>query len=136
MIHARFGTVDPVTGAPSVALVFVGLVSVVGLVLGRRALLTLLTVTAISQATAFVLVSIGVVKLRRARPDLRGPYRVPGGVPVALLAAAGASAAPYLTIAEPYRTRTSDIPLEWWLLIGWVSWDFLSGPRRAGIATA
>ena len=93
--------------------------SIVGLLLGRRALLPLLTVTAISQAAAFVLVSVGVVKLRRAQPDLHRPYRVPGGVPVALLAAAGASAALYLAVAEPYRARTSGIPLEWWLLIGW-----------------
>jgi hypothetical protein len=84
MISGRFGTVDPVTGAPTFALMFAGVVSVVGLALGRRALLPLLTVTAISQAAAFVLVSIGVVKLRRTHPELRRPYRVPGGVPVAL----------------------------------------------------
>ena len=119
MIHHRFATVDPATGAPSFALLFAGAVSIVGLLLGRRALLPLLTVTAISQAAAFVLVSVGVVKLRRAQPDLHRPYRVPGGVPVALLAAAGASVALYLAVAEPYRARTSGIPLEWWLLIGW-----------------
>ncbi len=119
MIHTRFGTVDPATGVPGFALLFAGAVSVVGMVLGRRALLPLLTVTAISQAAAFVLVSVGVVKLRRTQPGLRRPYRVPGGVPVALLAAVGASAALYLAMAEPYRARASGIPLEWWLLIGW-----------------
>lgn len=132
MIHARFGTVDAVTGAPSFALEFAGVVSILGLVLGRRALLPLLTVTAISQAAAFVLVSVGVVKLRRTRPELRRPYRVPGGVPVALLAAAGASAALYLAIAEPYRARTTGIPLEWWLLIGWalVGFSFWAASSR------
>ncbi len=139
MIHARFGTVDPVTGTPTFALMFAGLVSIAGLALGRRALLPLLTVTAISQAAAFVLVSVGVVKLRRTHPELRRPYRVPGGVPVALLAAAGASVALYLAVAEPYRTRTAaGIPLEWWLLIGWGVVGFIfwtaSGRHRQGLS--
>jgi len=119
MIHARFGALSAGSGAPAFALLFAGMVSVAGILLGRRALLPLLTVTAISQAAAFVLVSVGVVKLRRTRPELHRPYRVPGGIPVALLATAGASAALYLAIAEPYRARTSGIPLEWWVLTGW-----------------
>lgn len=132
MIHARFGTLDPVSGAPTFALVFCGVASVLGILLGRRALLPLLTITAISQAAAFVLVSVGVMKLRRARPELARPYRVPGGVPVALLAAAGASAALYLAAAEPYRNRTGWIPLEWWLLIGWglVGFTFWTASSR------
>lgn len=135
MIHARFGTVDAGTGVPGFALLFSGAVSIVGMALGRRALLPLLTVTAISQAAAFVLVSVGVVKLRRTRPEIRRPFRVPGGVPIAMLAAAGATAALYLALAEPYRARTSGIPLEWWLLIGWGLvgfgfWTGSSGHRR------
>jgi amino acid transporter len=139
MIHPRFGQVHPSFGSPAFALGFTGLVTAAGILLGRRALIPLLTVTAISQAAAFVLVTVGVVVLRRRKPSLTRPYRVPGGVPVALVAAAGAIGILYLAVAEPYRTGDR-IPLEWWLLIGWgaIGWVFWAASRRgrAGLGDA
>jgi len=119
IIPKQFGRVDRQSGAPTVAGVFVACASMLGILLGRKALLPLLNVVAAVQAGAFVLVAIGVLLLRRRRPDLTRPYRVPGGAPVAVLAALGSAFALYLALVEPYRAAGGRIPLEWWLFLGW-----------------
>ena len=83
-----------------------------------RALIPILTVVSASQAAGFLLVSIAVIKLRRERPDLPRPYRVPGGIVTAGLAALGSAAAVGLAVYEPYRAA-GKMPLEWWLVLGW-----------------
>lgn len=132
IIPKPFGQVDARSGAPTVAGLFVAGASVLGILLGRNALLPLLNVVAAVQAGAFVLVAIGVLRLRRRRPELRRPYRVPGGAPVAVLAALGSVVALYLALVEPYRAAGGRLPLEWWLFLGWgvVGVGFWAAARR------
>jgi amino acid transporter len=117
IIHPNFAGVTS-EGVPVMATVFVGVCCTLGILLGRRALIPILTVVSASQAAAFLLVSLAVIKLRRERPDLPRPYRVPGGVVTAGLAALGSAVAVGLAVYEPYRAA-GKVPLEWWLVLGW-----------------
>jgi len=134
IIHPNFAGVTP-EGVPVMATVFVGVCCTLGLLLGRRALIPIVTVVSATQAAAYLLVSVAVIKLRRTRPGLDRPCRVPGGVPVAGLAALGSAAALALAVYEPYRAA-GGVPLEWWLVIGWsvlgfFFWAGSRGVRRA-----
>ena len=77
---------------------------------------------------AFVLVAIGVIVLRRTRPDLERAFRCPG-VPVVPILAALASI--YLMLNLPGAT--------WWRFVVWMAIGlvvyFVYGARRSRLVT-
>ena len=77
---------------------------------------------------AFVIVSIGVVVLRRTRPDLPRPFKVPFS-PVVPILSAGASL--YLMYGLPFDTW---LRLIVWMAIGLVIY-FMYGARHSKLAT-
>jgi len=135
-IHPAFARTREGSRTPAVAIAFVALFATVGLLLGRKALIPILTVTSTVQALVFVLLAVGIVRLRRTRPDLPRPYRIPGGSVVAVVAAAGSAIALWLAITEPYKAVARGIPLEWWIILVWaalglVVWIGSGGYRRS-----
>ena len=119
IISPRFSSVHPSFGSPSFAVLFVGAVGSFCVFLGRGALIPLLNVVASIEALAFLLISVGVIKLRRTQPDRPRPFRVPGGVVTASLAALGSALALVLALYEPYVRAGRVVPLEWILFLGW-----------------
>jgi APA family basic amino acid/polyamine antiporter len=77
-VHPRFGTPYVITAITGVA---------VAAIAGFVPLTTLAELVNIGTLFAFILVSIGVVILRRTRPDLPRAFRVPAATVVAALAA-------------------------------------------------
>jgi APA family basic amino acid/polyamine antiporter len=67
-VHPRFGTPYVITATTGIA---------VAVIAGLVDLSTLSELVNIGTLAAFVLVSVGVVLLRRSRPDLERPFRVP-----------------------------------------------------------
>ena len=119
-VHPRFGTPWWVT-------VLVG--AVVAAMAGFVPLSELSELTSIGTLFAFVLVSIGVVVLRRTRPDLRRPFRVPG---VPWLPVASVLACVWLMLNLPVQTWIRFVV---WMAIGLVLYA-VYGRRRSRFGAA
>jgi len=103
-VHPRFGTPWVTTIITGVAVAIAGGVLPVGV---------LAQLTSVGTLFAFVLVSIGVLILRRSRPDIPRGFRVPGGT--YLVPLCGAATSLYLMLQETTGTL---IRLFGWMAIG------------------
>jgi amino acid transporter len=126
--HARFGT-------PSFALWFTTIVSLIGILLGRNALIPIVNLSSTCLAFGFLITCLGVVRLRGRWPLAHRPYTVPGGVVTGWIGAAGAAFSLGLSLYQPYKDANGALPLEWivlavWLTLGAIFWRW-SGARRA-----
>ncbi|GAA4628920.1 amino acid permease [Actinoallomurus vinaceus] len=117
-VHPRFGT-------PARMTVIIG--AIVAIIAGFVPLSALADLVNIGTLFAFVVVSIGVVILRRTRPDLPRSFRVPWSPVVPILAVL---ACIYLMLNLPVETWIRFVV---WMLIGFVIY-FAYGQRhsRAG----
>ena len=89
LIPASFGATHPLHGTPHRAVLLVGGLTMLAPLLGRQALLPLVNAGSFFIASAFLGVSLSLIRLRRDFPDLPRPYRLAGGNVVPVLAAAG-----------------------------------------------
>jgi APA family basic amino acid/polyamine antiporter len=107
LLPRTFSTVDPRFGTPSRAIVLLG--AVVAVLAGLIPLEALSELVNIGTLFAFIVVSVGVVVLRRTRPDLHRSFRCPW-VPV--LPVLSVLASLWLMINLPVAT--------WWRFLVWM----------------
>jgi APA family basic amino acid/polyamine antiporter len=119
-VHPRFKT-------PHVSTIVTGVA--VALAAGLTPIATLGTLVSIGTLMAFVIVSIGVIVLRRTRPDLPRPFKMPL---VPLLPALSALVAFTLMLGLP---RATWVRLVIWMAIGAVFY-FVYGFRRSRLRSA
>ncbi|PRY49324.1 amino acid/polyamine/organocation transporter (APC superfamily) [Geodermatophilus tzadiensis] len=119
-VHPRYGTPYKIT---------IGTGIFVALLAGFLPLGTLAELVNIGTLFAFVLVSLGVIVLRRTRPDLHRAFRVPL---VPLLPIASALACFYLMLNLPADTW---VRFAVWMVLG-VAIYFLYGRRHSRLAGA
>ncbi len=127
--HARFGT-------PAAAVLVSGAFTAAGACLGRGAMVAFIDVGSFCIALAFLGVSFSTARLRRDRPDLARPYRLPGGRRVPLIAGLGAALI-LVVMMVPGSGATLVWPLEWAILLavtalGALAW-WLGGRGRAAV---
>src|SRR3954452_13265546 len=125
LLPPALGAVHPRWGTPYKITIFTGIV--VAVLAGFIPLSTLAELVNIGTLFAFVLVSIGVIILRRTRPDLERTFRVPG-VPV--LPGLSVLACFYLMLNLPGETW---IRFAVWMVIGVVIYAAY-GRRRSRLA--
>jgi APA family basic amino acid/polyamine antiporter len=138
MIPHVFAKVHQQHGSPFMAVLFVGLIGTIGAFFGRNAILPIVNASSSCLALVFLLVVLGVARLRHTRPSHKRPYRVPGGVFLPYLAGIFALGLLVISLYEPYRTtRTAGggIPFEWmalgtWAVLGAVFWQVSVKMRR------
>jgi basic amino acid/polyamine antiporter, APA family len=119
-VHPRFKTPHVSTAVTGVAVAMASGLTPIG---------TLGTLVSIGTLMAFVIVSLGIIVLRRTRPDLPRPFRMPL---VPLLPALSALVALVLMIGLPRATWER---LVIWMAIGLVVY-FTYGYRRSRLRTA
>jgi APA family basic amino acid/polyamine antiporter len=115
IIHESFGEAHARYGTPARAVLFSGLVTFLSACLGRGAILAFVDVGSFCIALAFLGVSLSLIQLRKAFPDLERPYRLPGGNALAYVAAAG-SLFILLVMLVPGSPSQLVWPLEWFVL--------------------
>ena len=135
IVGGVFGRLHPRHRSPAIAIGFLSLASCIGIMLGRRAIVPVVNVASCCFAMSYLLVCLSVLKLRRTRPELERPYRVPGGQLTAALAAVSSLLMVGLALYEPAIAAAGRVPMEWtvlivWTLLGCVFWVAAQGLRR------
>ncbi len=108
MLPKLFGKVSGKTHTPSGAILICG---VIGMIMTGTLPTSILTeLISIGTLLAFIIVSGAVIVLRRTRPDLKRPFKVPGGATI-----------PVLSILASFGIMLS-LPFDTWLrLIVWLA---------------
>ena len=127
LLPRRLATVNQRYGTP--ARLTIGLGILIAILAALVPLGTIVELVNIGTLFAFILVNIGVIVLRRTRPDMPRPYRVPWSPVLPLI---GIAFAVYLML---------DLPLDTWLrFAGWLAVGlliyFLYGYRHSRLRTA
>ena len=121
MIPHRLARVHDRYGSPSAAVIFVAVMGSVGALFGRNAILVIVGGAAISAMIVFLVVVLGVLRLRKTRPDHPRPYTVPGGRGFLYLSAVVALGLLGASIWEPFHGAGGRIPAEWIVLVVWAA---------------
>lgn len=121
MISGKYGEVHPQFGSPAKAILFVGFMGAVLSLLGKNAILPIINVGATSMSLVFLLVSAGLIRLRKTQPDMERPYTVPCGSLIPCLAVVMCLSMLGISLLEPYLSSERVVPVEWILLVSWLA---------------
>ncbi len=117
MLPAWFGVLHPKYKTPKNALLFIGGLSILAPLFGRKMLVWLVDAGGVSLIIAFVMVAISFVVLRYREPDMERPFRTPGGVTTGVIAIVLATAVGVLYF--PTMPAALIWPYEWAIFGGW-----------------
>ena len=119
LLPSHVASIHPRFGSPAVAVLVVAVISALAIFMGRNALIPIVNIGASCFSFAFVVTCWGVIKLRRDKPDLDRPYKVPGGIATARTAMVIASLVLAYSLYEPFASAGYTVPLEWYVLSAW-----------------
>ncbi|HTC60029.1 MAG TPA: APC family permease [Solirubrobacteraceae bacterium] len=117
MLPEAFGRIGRLH-SPVAAVVLVGSLGLLGICLGRGALVPIINMASISLTFSYAFACWAVLRLRRTLPGLERPFRVPGGTFTMRLAIVTTTAMGGISLFQPL-VRDRRVPLEWLLLLGW-----------------
>lgn len=106
--------------SPVVAVALVGIVGLLGICLGRGALVPIINMASISLTFSYVFSCWAVLRLRRTQPGLERPFRTPGGIFTMRLAILTTTVMGCISLFEPL-IRDRRVPIEWLLLVSWTT---------------
>ena len=119
MIAPAFTRLHPVTAAPVAAIVFVIGFGVLGNFLGKAGIAPIVNVGSTAACLGYFFPSLSVWRLRGLEPDRPRPYRLPAGVAVSFLGAAGSIFLLGSSLRQHWLDAKGSFPLEWLVIIGW-----------------
>lgn len=117
MLPAWFGVLHPKYKTPKNALLFIGGLSILAPLFGRKMLVWLVDAGGVSLIIAFVMVAISFVVLRYREPEMERPFRTPGGVTTGVIAIVLATSVGILYL--PGMPAALIWPYEWAIFAGW-----------------
>ncbi len=119
MVPPSFKKLHPVYGTPVNALILATGVSVIFGLLGNGALKWFLDITGIAIGTAWAVSVLSMIVMRRRYPDLKRPFRTPGGIFTGIVA----FSLVLVVLVSPFipDTPTSLVwPYEYGVLVFWI----------------
>jgi amino acid transporter len=128
MVPAAFGRLNARGGAPSTGILLVTVVSIMGLLLGKGALIPIINMAVICITLILVLALVVLVRLRRQAPQSPG-FAVPGGLPVIFVCLTGAVLMAGFAFCTPILQNPGHFPLEWMLMGAWGAVSLLLARR-------
>lgn len=133
LIPPMFGRVSSRFGSPVLAVLAIGVIGGAMALLGPGVVNPIVGSVGICFVALFILVCIGLIRLRRVNPELPRPFRLPFGIPIAVLTIALSLPVLVYGILEPYGS--DGVPIQWiilvtWALLGVAAWFAGSGWRR------
>lgn len=116
-LPAAFAQLNRRFGSPANALLVLAILNVVGVFLGRAAIIPILNMCSMTLTLTFVMCCVAVVILRRRHRE-KPEFEVPGGLATITAGGIGASVMAIAAFVSPILEAKS-IPLEYVLLAGW-----------------
>ncbi|MGH9348123.1 MAG: APC family permease [Vicinamibacterales bacterium] len=120
LLPAVFSRTHPRYGTPASSVLFVGVISMAGALAGREGLSPIVNAVSVSLGLAYLVTSVGVVKLRIVAPQQVRPYAIPGGLATAGAGVIGSALFLSMAVYQPYAAHPGTVPLEWWILGAWL----------------
>lgn len=134
LLPRYLGVVDPLSGAPRAGVMVITFFAIVGLALGRAAILPIVDMVSICLALSLVFCLVVLIR-RRSQDSGKPSYTVPGGTTTIVLALLGTIAMIGIALVQPLIQNRGHVPVEWillcaWGLLGLITWILSSRSRR------
>lgn len=117
-LPASFAEIDAKSGAPKMSNLILAILTIVGPFLGKNMLVPLTNVSALAFIFSCTMVSFACLRMRRTEPDLKRPYKVPGGkLGIGFACFAGSLIIALMVVPmSPAALK----PVEWAIVVGWL----------------
>ncbi len=119
LIPASLSTLSLRTRAPVVAILFCVVTATLIMLLGRNAIIPIVTTSSITLTAVLFMVVMGLPRLSALHAHNTRSYRMPFGRIVQPLAAIAAFLLLAISVYTPYQIATMALPLEWTILLAW-----------------
>ena len=119
MLPSWLGRLHPRYGTPANAVLVVGLLNVLAPLAGKKALVWFVDAGGLAVVIPYLLVTLSFISLRRRRPDLVRPYRVPAGSLIGWMALIWSILLIFLYL--PGSPSGLQWPFEWGIVGVWVT---------------
>ena len=131
-----FARVHPQYGSPAAAVWFVGICAAIGSLAGKNALEPIIQLVSICFSFAYLVVSLGLLRLRKRRPELDRPYAVPAYPLIPRIAVVFSMLFLLLAVFNIFQSSQAPVPLELivlgaWSLLGFIGWRSARGVRNS-----
>jgi amino acid transporter len=127
-----FARIHPTRGTPHVAVIAIGVLSVIAPLFGRTILVWLIDAGSFAVMVAYVFVAAAFVALRSREPEMPRPFRVPAGRTVGWLAIVMGIA--LIAVYFPGSPSALKWPYEWAIVLAWIALGVaLYGARRGSV---
>lgn len=123
MLPKSLGELHPKYKTPHKAILLIAVLTTLAPLFGRPALVWLVDAGGMALVVAWVLVACAFIALRKKEPNLRRPFKVPGGTLVGWIAVVLSIAV--LSLYLPGMPSALVWPYEWVIIIAWTAFGFI-----------